>query len=378
MQHPDYMQILARAAFIAILALVIISGTVWALIAHRAQITARPAAGAANEAIGGFLMAGNPAPDFKLTDQFGHSVTLSSLRGREVVLAFIFSLGGSHVFAANLNGKGHDAAPLSCGPWQIIPSQTTDNGPALLAVSADAPADAWAVGYIYKDDAIERVSVAASEHWDGSSWQIVSVPALGKGSSYLYGVAAVSPDDIWAVGTYSNGLQDQALIDHWDGMQWNFVSSPSFQFSVVPRAITAISANDIWVVGTVYTDPNNTQSNTLVEHWDGSQWSVVKSVTRDDSFLNGVVALAPNDAWVVGEYFNHQTKAFTLIEHWDGSQWSVVKSPNVKHPGHDHSNMLNGVAVVPGSSRIWTVGIDNGTYDNQNFFNHSLVESNCS
>src|SRR6266446_9814022 len=91
MQHPDYMQILARAAFIAILALVIISGTVWALIAHRAQITARPAAGAANEAIGGFLMAGNPAPDFKLTDQFGHSVTLSSLRGREVVLAFIDS-----------------------------------------------------------------------------------------------------------------------------------------------------------------------------------------------------------------------------------------------------------------------------------------------
>jgi protein SCO1/2 len=91
MRHPDYLQILARAAFLAILALVIMSGMVWALIAHRAQTTAHPAASAANEAIGGFLMAGNPAPDFTLVDQFSHSVTLSSLRGREVVLAFIDS-----------------------------------------------------------------------------------------------------------------------------------------------------------------------------------------------------------------------------------------------------------------------------------------------
>ncbi len=36
-------------------------------------------------------MAGNLAPDFTLTDQFGHSVTLSSLHGHEVVMAFIDS-----------------------------------------------------------------------------------------------------------------------------------------------------------------------------------------------------------------------------------------------------------------------------------------------
>src|SRR5947199_5720061 len=35
-----------------------------------------------------FSTDGDLAPDFKLTDQFGHSVTLSSLRGHEVVLAF--------------------------------------------------------------------------------------------------------------------------------------------------------------------------------------------------------------------------------------------------------------------------------------------------
>lgn len=39
--------------------------------------------------IGGFPVNGTLAPDFKLVDQFGQSVTLSSLRGHEVVLAFI-------------------------------------------------------------------------------------------------------------------------------------------------------------------------------------------------------------------------------------------------------------------------------------------------
>ena len=36
-------------------------------------------------------MSGNLAPDFTLSDQFGHPFTLSTLRGQEVVLAFIDS-----------------------------------------------------------------------------------------------------------------------------------------------------------------------------------------------------------------------------------------------------------------------------------------------
>src|SRR5947209_9460856 len=91
MRHPDYMQVLMRGAFIAIVALVVMSGMVWALIAHRAQMAAQSAASAANEPTGGFSMAGDLAPDFTLVDQFGHPATLSSLRGREVVLAFIDS-----------------------------------------------------------------------------------------------------------------------------------------------------------------------------------------------------------------------------------------------------------------------------------------------
>src|SRR5438876_1539956 len=93
MRHPDSMQKLTRAAFLATTALVILTATVWGIrfFAPSHNQTVTQSTNPANYPIGGFPMTGNLAPDFKLTDQFGHSVTLSSLRGHEIVLAFIDS-----------------------------------------------------------------------------------------------------------------------------------------------------------------------------------------------------------------------------------------------------------------------------------------------
>ena len=90
MRHPDSTQKIALAALLATSLLVIIAGSVWFIrlraIANN-QLNVQPTIGA----LGGFPMTGNTAPDFNLIDQFGHPVTLSSLRGHEVVLAFIDS-----------------------------------------------------------------------------------------------------------------------------------------------------------------------------------------------------------------------------------------------------------------------------------------------
>jgi cytochrome oxidase Cu insertion factor (SCO1/SenC/PrrC family) len=93
MRHPDGMHKLALAALIATSALVIIAATVWGirLFTMSRNQTVTQSTNPANYALGGFPMTGNLAPDFTLTDQFGHQVTLSSLRGREVVLSFIDS-----------------------------------------------------------------------------------------------------------------------------------------------------------------------------------------------------------------------------------------------------------------------------------------------
>jgi len=90
MRHPEGIHKLALAACIATSLLVVIAGAFWAtrlLAQHRSQA---PAPVVDNTNLG-FPMKGDLAPDFNLVDQFGHPVALSSLRGREVVMAFIDS-----------------------------------------------------------------------------------------------------------------------------------------------------------------------------------------------------------------------------------------------------------------------------------------------
>src|SRR2546421_433271 len=74
-------------------------------------------------------------------------------------------------------------------------------------------------------------------------------------------------------------------------------------------------------------------------------WSVVKSpnVGSRDNQLSGVAAVSANNIWAVGSYLNSSGNANqTLIEHWNGTSWNVVKSPNVGF----HNNELSGVAAV--------------------------------
>ncbi len=92
MRHPEEIHKLALAALIATTLLVVIVGSFWVsrLFAQRNTPAAIPPS-EANSALLGFPMKGDLAPDFNLVDQFGHPVSLSSLRGHEVVLAFIDS-----------------------------------------------------------------------------------------------------------------------------------------------------------------------------------------------------------------------------------------------------------------------------------------------
>jgi hypothetical protein len=67
-------------------------------------------------------------------------------------------------------------------------------------VSARAVDDVWAVG-----DAIQSQSDGVSlsraliEHWNGSTWSVVSSPNAGTSHNFLTGVAARGPGDAFAL-----------------------------------------------------------------------------------------------------------------------------------------------------------------------------------
>jgi hypothetical protein len=222
------------------------------------------------------------------------------------------------------------------------------------AVSAISPNDIWAVG-----DGIGTLI----EHWNGTQWSIVKSLSPGADFNNLYGVAAIAANDVWAVGSYSNNQQvsdTQTLIEHWNGAKWSIVSSPSpGAYTNILSGVAAVSANDVWAVGNY--SPNGGSIPTLIEHWNGTQWSIVSSPSpNNDAFLNNVTAVSAANVWAVGYYFSNGFSGAgsqTLIEHWNGSQWSVIPSPN---SGSQYNN-LYGVAAVS-ANNIWAVGnVNNGS-----------------
>jgi len=109
---------------------------------------------------------------------------------------------------------------------------------------------------------------------------VVKSPNVGSNFNQLLGVAAVSASNIWAVGSYYAGSAkaDQTLIEHWNGTSWSVVKSPNVGSSRnYLRGVAAVSANNIWAVG--FGHPSRTSADqTLIEHWNGTSWSVVKSL----------------------------------------------------------------------------------------------------
>ena len=86
----------------------------------------------------------------------------------------------------------------------------------------------------------------------------------------------------------------------------------------------------------------------LIEHWDGTQWSIVTS-PQVSGYLLGADALTAADAWAVG-YVINAGQVQTLALHWDGSEWTQTASPN---PGLTY-NFLYAVSAVA-FSEVWAV-----------------------
>ena len=232
------------------------------------------------------------------------------------------------------------------GGTPFVPS-TTDN--TFTGVTEISPCDVWAVGFDLSRGADETMT----EHWNGIGWDEVISPSPGPAGSVLEDVRAISSSDVWAVGSFADSSgQQNTLALHWDGSQWSQVPSfsPAGTFSQF-RAVRALSTNDVWAVGSSFS--NATGFQTLIEHWNGTQWTVVPSPNPGGSStsntLLGLAVTSTSNAWAVGTS-STATADHTLILHWNGTSWKQVASPS---PTAD--NGLFGVAATS-ASNAWAVG----------------------
>jgi hypothetical protein len=246
------------------------------------------------------------------------------------------------------------AASPGAGSWSIVnsPNSLLSRTPNLLSSTTCLSAsDCWAVGYYFNGNTYQTLA----EHWDGTSWSIVSSPnANTTQSNQLYGLSCGSASDCWAVGSYfaeSGGIQ--TLIEHWDGISWAIANSPNTAEGNVLTGVTCVSASDCWAVG--YSGVGGA-IQTLTERWDGSSWAIVSSPNAlggQGNYLSSVTCLSGLDCWAVGNYvttIGYASVNQTLIERWNGTSWAIVSSPNTAG-----ANVLYGVACMS-ASICWAVG----------------------
>ncbi len=84
------------------------------------------------------------------------------------------------------------------------------------------------------------------------AWKVVSSPNVGSGNNQLQAITAITSSDTWAVGSSApdSSSASQALIEHWNGTQWSVVSSPQPNgWTSDLTGVAAISGNDVWAVG---------------------------------------------------------------------------------------------------------------------------------
>jgi hypothetical protein len=197
------------------------------------------------------------------------------------------------------------------------------------------------------------IAIALPLQWlKAGEWQVISSPNGANLVNELHGVSAISENDVWAVGTSYNTERSLSttLIEHWNGSRWSVIQSPNPSSSVnVLNAVATVSANDVWAVGFAANGTNPI----LILHWNGATWSVIPNPTSPMP-LNNLSALAvvtANDVWAVGTGKIGDEDA-TATLHWNGTAWSFVPSPNV---GPEVDNSLFGAAAVA-SNDVWAVG----------------------
>jgi hypothetical protein len=238
-------------------------------------------------------------------------------------------------------------------------SGRTVGGAGLADIKLDGADDGWAVG--------SKGAAAFVLHRTAAGWVGTSLAQCGTGANALVGVDSRSPTNAWAVGHAG----DVTLAEHWDGTQWSVVPTPELPGPAALRSIAIAGPHDVWAVGD-YQDPNAFDASRigLIEHWDGTRWSIVPNgIVPDysdgyqDYFLRDVAVAPGGRVWAVGDLqMYHIDRA--LVLRWNGIRWARLDVPvSAGSSGHCSARPLY-TAVALKSGNMWAFGGCRDSFDN--------------
>lgn len=239
--------------------------------------------------------------------------------------------------------------------------------------SFSSDTDGWILG------ADSFTTYQFADHWDGSRWTMIPLAATPDAATEavtIDGIATLSPHDAWAVGDFSDGTKPTniaptgALIEHWDGTQWTIVPNPasSLPFTELLQ-VSAVSPDNVWAVG--YT-AGSTSSGFIpfAEHYNGTSWTVLPAPPLGSGYQSGMLtsvsADGGGDAWFGGWQQlpgggSDEIGASQLVDHWDGSTWTAVTLPAMPQGGlPNQTEVISGIYAASPSDVWATTLLENG------------------
>ena len=321
--------------------------------------------------------------------------------GRGVFLTGVSAAGASDAWAVGINhGKQSTSSVIQHWDgrsWQAVPNIPAGTLWNVRAISAD---DVWVLG-----GSEDKKFLAL--HWDGHTWTRTDVPSPPAGDGLetitVRDVAAVAGNDVWAVGCRmagGPGLPTTGLLVHWDGRKWSNVPLPQIPengFGMCTVSVAARSSNDVFVSGEVYNGPSG-GSRYFARHWDGHQWTDVETLSNGRPGLTMRVVSVDGDVWAIGGIASTTGSSGreAILSRWTDHGWqsvdvrgagiesvgSVVADGHggilafsglgtsmvtlarvskdnkvTREPGPPGFLQLRDVAAVPGTSKVWAVGV---------------------
>lgn len=230
-----------------------------------------------------------------------------------------------------------------------VPSGGT--GVILKDVSCTSESACTVVGR-YSASGVYKPYVA---RWNGSSWSLQSAPSPGEGSAFeaFLGVSCPTSSFCMATGTAAG----KPFAERWNGSEWTVQTAPNPEggSEASLEGVSCSTASDCMAVGSFKASGLR---KTLTERWNGSSLTVVSSPNpsgkEGNAALRSVSCLSGSSCFAAGSFAypaSGLSGETTLVEAWNGSEWSIQTSPNPE------GNSFSSFAGISCSSSVACTGV---------------------